>query len=68
MLMLLCTAILWYFFFGDVKDVSLEIIANWIMAHQFELLLVEVTGPFIVLSIYYLSYRISCHFCDKGAY
>ena len=68
MLMLLCTAILWYFFFGDVKDVSLEIITNWIMAHQFELSLVEVTGPFIVLSIYYLSYRISCHFCDKGAY
>lgn len=68
MFMILGIAILWYFFFGDVKNVDLVTIVDWMKAHQFELSLVEVTGPFIVLAIYYLSYRISCNFCDKGAY
>ena len=71
MFMLLGTAILWFIFFGDVgsvKNMDLKMIVNWMMAHQFELSLVETMGPFIALAVYYLSYKISCHFCDKGAY
>ena len=71
MFMLLGTAILWFIFFGDVesvKNMDLKMIVNWMMAHQFELSLVETIGPFIALAVYYLSYRISCRFCDKGAY
>ena len=69
--MLLATAILGFFFFGDaesVKNFSLDMAVAWMMAHRFEISLVEVTGHIIALAIYYLSYRISCHFCDKGAY
>lgn len=71
MFMLLGTAILWFILFGDVesvKNLSPEMIVNWMTAHQFELSLVEVTGPFAALAVYCLSYRISCYFCDKGAY
>lgn len=65
------TAILWFIFFGDiekVKNMKTEMIFEWITAHQFELSLSEILGPFAVLAIYYLSYRISCHFSNKGAY
>lgn len=71
MFMILGTVILWFFLFGDVesvKNISLETVVNWMTAHQFELSLFEIMGPFAVLVIYYQSYRISCHFCDKGAY
>ena len=71
MFMILGTVILWFFLFGDVesvKNMSLETVVNWMTAHQFELSLFEIMGPFAVLVIYYQSYRISCHFCDKGAY
>lgn len=71
MFMLLGTAILWFIFFGDaesMKNIDMEMIVNWMKAHQFELSLIEVIGPFISLVVFYLSYRISCHFCDKGAY
>ena len=69
--MLVCTAILWFIFFGDIeklKNMNTEMIFEWITAHQFELSLSEILGPFAVLAIYYLSYRISCHFSNKGAY
>ena len=68
---LLATAILWFIFFGDVesiKNIELEMIVDWMMAHQFEISLFEIMGPFAVLALYYLSYKISCHYCDKGAY
>ena len=71
MFMLLGTAVLWFVFFGDVesiKNMDMKMFVNWMVAHQFELSLVEVIGPFVALAVYYLSYRISCHFCDKGAY
>ena len=69
--MLLGTVILWFVLFGDaesVKNLSMEMIVDWMMAHQFEISLVEVTGSFAALAIYYLSYRISCRFCIKGDY
>ena len=65
------TAIMWFIFFGDIeklKNMNTEMIFEWITAHQFELSLSEILGPFAVLAIYYLSYRISCHFSNKGAY
>ncbi|MBO4635572.1 MAG: ABC-2 transporter permease [Clostridiales bacterium] len=68
MFMILGTVILWYILFGDVVNVDTEMIVNWMMAHQFELSLFEMVGPFAAVGIYYLSYRISCRFCDKGAY
>jgi hypothetical protein len=69
--MLLATAFLWFFFFGDaesVKNFSMDMVVDWMTAHQFEFSLFEVTGPFAAIAIYYLSYRISCRFCDEGAY
>ena len=69
--MLLVIALMWFFFFGDVESVkncSVEMIVDWMTAHQFGLTLFEISGPFIALAFYYMSYRISCHFCDKGAY
>lgn len=71
MAMILAIAILWFIFFGDaesVKNIELETIVDWMLAHQFELSLVEVMSPIVVLAVYYLSYKISCHFSNKEAY
>lgn len=71
MFLILGTVILWFICFGDVesmKNINPEMIVKWMTTHQFELSLIEIMGPFVVLAFYYLSYRISCRFCDKGAY
>ena len=71
MVLILGTVILWFICFGDVesmKNINPEMIVKWMTTHQFELSLIEIMGPFVVLAFYYLSYRISCRFCDKGAY
>ena len=58
-----------YFMFGDLsafgETFNLEKIMAWTSTHQNEIAVAQALAPAIVLLIYYLSYRITCHFYIK---
>ena len=57
--------VLWFLMFGDlnlVANFDFEVLVNWANHHEFELVLVSVLSPIIVMVIYYVSYHITAHF------
>lgn len=64
-LLVLASIVTGYFFFGDIsifENFDVDVFVAWIKNHQFEMVLLQVFSPIIVLGIYYLSYRITCYF------
>ena len=58
--------VVWCGLFGDIWNINLESIMNWMSSHQFEITLIDILAPVISLALYYLFYRISCRFYNKG--
>lgn len=67
LLLLIAFIVLGFLMFGNLSDwkgINIEGIMNFIESHVTEISIIESFGPVIVLGLYYLSYRITCHFYE----
>lgn len=58
-----------FLFFGDLvwieQHLNISVFLKWYQNHLFAVSLLNILFPVITLLLYYLSYRISCHFADR---
>lgn len=65
LLLFIAFIVLGFLMFGNLSDwngINIEGIMNFIENHVTEVTITQSFGPVIVLGLYYLSYRITCHF------
>lgn len=59
-----------FLFFGDLvwieQHLDISIFLKWYQNHLFAVSLLNILFPFITLLLYYVSYRIACHFAGRN--
>jgi len=66
MIMVIAFIVIGFLFFGDLNRLGEKLnivrLVDWCNRHVFALSLIQVVFPVVILSLYYISYCITCHF------
>ena len=68
-IMVIAFVVIGFLFFGDLNRLGekLDIVTfvEWCNTHVFAVSFIQVVSPVVILTLYYMSYRITCHFNKK---
>ncbi len=67
--MMIAFIVIGFLFFGDLKwfgeKFNIGVFVQWCDTHAFAISIMQVVSPVVILALYYMSYRITCHFGKK---
>lgn len=69
LILVIAMGIIGYLMFGDlqvIRNFNYEVFIRFIEKHQDEMMISQAVSPVVIGILYYISYRITCHFAKKG--
>lgn len=67
--MTIALIVIGFLFFGDLKwfgeKFNIGVLVQWCNTHTFAISIIQAVSPVVILALYYMSYRITCHFDRK---
>lgn len=68
-IMVIAFVVIGFLFFGDLnwfgEKLDIVTFVEWCNTHVFAVSFIQVVSPVVMLALYYISYRITCHFNKK---